>query len=229
MWSGKAHRRTGVEVAQYWGRPSLQGIIMAPRAESRWVPVALGLSLLLTACAGDEVVKPRAGALPLRADLVAGADFYASPSGSASGDGSFTNPWDLATALSRPAAVTPGSTIWLRGGTYTNPADPRGFESTLTGAPDAPIVVRQYPGEHTTLTNTLLVTGADTWFWGFEVTQPAPQPLETLHGVNVHGPRTKLINLIVHDATDAGIRSEEHTSELQSLAYLVCRLLLEKK
>src|SRR2546425_8568311 len=27
----------------------------------------------------------------------------------------------------------------------------------------------------------------------------------------------------------AGKRSEEHTSELQSLAYLVCRLLLEKK
>src|SRR2546425_7075936 len=26
-----------------------------------------------------------------------------------------------------------------------------------------------------------------------------------------------------------GRRSEEHTSELQSLAYLVCRLLLEKK
>ena len=25
------------------------------------------------------------------------------------------------------------------------------------------------------------------------------------------------------------MRSEEHTSELQSLAYLVCRLLLEKK
>src|SRR2546425_6961159 len=27
----------------------------------------------------------------------------------------------------------------------------------------------------------------------------------------------------------APMRSEEHTSELQSLAYLVCRLLLEKK
>src|SRR5205823_10434334 len=27
----------------------------------------------------------------------------------------------------------------------------------------------------------------------------------------------------------AFVRSEEHTSELQSLAYLVCRLLLEKK
>src|SRR5205823_14798839 len=28
---------------------------------------------------------------------------------------------------------------------------------------------------------------------------------------------------------EGGERSEEHTSELQSLAYLVCRLLLEKK
>src|SRR2546425_2680405 len=31
-----------------------------------------------------------------------------------------------------------------------------------------------------------------------------------------------------HDYAE-GVRSEEHTSELQSLAYLVCRLLLEKK
>src|ERR1039458_3256589 len=29
--------------------------------------------------------------------------------------------------------------------------------------------------------------------------------------------------------TEAGRRSEEHTSELQSLRHLVCRLLLEKK
>src|SRR2546425_4295246 len=35
------------------------------------------------------------------------------------------------------------------------------------------------------------------------------------------GDRFKRIELI--------LRSEEHTSELQSLAYLVCRLLLEKK
>src|SRR2546425_6793610 len=31
------------------------------------------------------------------------------------------------------------------------------------------------------------------------------------------------------DSRLSAIRSEEHTSELQSLAYLVCRLLLEKK
>src|SRR5687767_15680419 len=33
----------------------------------------------------------------------------------------------------------------------------------------------------------------------------------------------------VFDAGKLSLRSEEHTSELQSLAYLVCRLLLEKK
>src|SRR3712207_7754838 len=32
-----------------------------------------------------------------------------------------------------------------------------------------------------------------------------------------------------HHALDARRRSEEHTSELQSRQYLVCRLLLEKK
>src|SRR2546425_8496575 len=31
------------------------------------------------------------------------------------------------------------------------------------------------------------------------------------------------------NASALALRSEEHTSELQSLAYLVCRLLLEKK
>src|SRR2546425_5902248 len=33
---------------------------------------------------------------------------------------------------------------------------------------------------------------------------------------------------VLHDE-EFELRSEEHTSELQSLAYLVCRLLLEKK
>src|SRR2546425_7996516 len=35
--------------------------------------------------------------------------------------------------------------------------------------------------------------------------------------------------LDIRGGTVTGHRSEEHTSELQSLAYLVCRLLLEKK
>src|SRR5687767_15211843 len=49
------------------------------------------------------------------------------------------------------------------------------------------------------------------------------------------GPRTATGCLRAGDTagtymlTDVTMRSEEHTSELQSLAYLVCRLLLEKK
>src|SRR3712207_7315681 len=34
---------------------------------------------------------------------------------------------------------------------------------------------------------------------------------------------------LVHRRGPRGLRSEEHTSELQSRQYLVCRLLLEKK
>src|SRR2546425_10137882 len=33
----------------------------------------------------------------------------------------------------------------------------------------------------------------------------------------------------LYRVSQTDVRSEEHTSELQSLAYLVCRLLLEKK
>src|SRR3712207_9563380 len=47
-------------------------------------------------------------------------------------------------------------------------------------------------------------------------------------GVGDDGDR--LLVLLLHDADDrpAVLRSEEHTSELQSRQYLVCRLLLEK-
>src|SRR2546425_7477987 len=40
---------------------------------------------------------------------------------------------------------------------------------------------------------------------------------------------TTIIVLMVAEKIGIATRSEEHTSELQSLAYLVCRLLLEKK
>src|SRR2546425_9510877 len=44
------------------------------------------------------------------------------------------------------------------------------------------------------------------------------------------GHLTEKVSFPEHRKDDlAAIRSEEHTSELQSLAYLVCRLLLEKK
>src|SRR2546423_9676178 len=47
--------------------------------------------------------------------------------------------------------------------------------------------------------------------------------------LNDHGNPTNVAGYTINHATFVGLRSEEHTSELQSLAYLVCRLLLEKK
>src|SRR5206468_12234949 len=67
---------------------------------------------------------------------------YVAPTGSASGDGTLGNPWDLQTALNQPASVQPGDCIWLRGGTYSA----SGFFNKLTGTASAPIIVRQYPG-----------------------------------------------------------------------------------
>src|SRR3712207_7959810 len=46
---------------------------------------------------------------------------------------------------------------------------------------------------------------------------------------HVHGPVVVAGGILVLRANLLAVRSEEHTSELQSRQYLVCRLLLEKK
>src|SRR2546425_3313926 len=53
-----------------------------------------------------------------------------------------------------------------------------------------------------------------------------PNPMLELGGQKALSPDN---NLTVGLSLPLDLRSEEHTSELQSLAYLVCRLLLEKK
>ncbi|HEX4439269.1 MAG TPA: PKD domain-containing protein [Thermoanaerobaculia bacterium] len=162
--------------------------------------------------------RPRLGALgaallalPLATSLAA-SEFYAAPNGTHSGSGSVSSPWDLSTALAQPAAVKPGDTIWLRGGTYTGH-----FTSTLKGEKGRPIVVRQYPGERATIDGnyggnevTLIVNGRYAWFWGFEVTNSDPtrvspttdNPTRRGTGTNLLGPGTKLINVVIHDTVE---------------------------
>src|SRR5205823_12452330 len=70
---------------------------------------------------------------------------------------------------------------------------------------------------------------------GVIIDRPEAQE-RTLTGLGVHGkmalvPDEAVVPAHVRRMGDKGlrqVRSEEHTSELQSLAYLVCRLLLEK-
>src|SRR3712207_8978717 len=71
-----------------------------------------------------------------------------------------------------------------------------------------------------------------------------PHPMDALHavgpGIRHTGPsppgisgshkcRSPRVARAISLTENLGVRSEEHTSELQSRQYLVCRLLLEKK
>jgi len=175
-----------------------------------WVRCALASSLLLASCAQQDVVKARTGTPATGGPLPAGPEFYVSPNGSPSGDGSLTKPWDLQNALNQPARITPGSTIWLRGGRYTGGTSRGGLLSKLTGTGDAPIVVRQFPGERAVVTNSLDVTGSYAWFWGFEITSARQADTGTDYEYLVKvraGIGNRFINLVVHDGPNSGFAS----------------------
>src|SRR2546425_4084737 len=61
-----------------------------------------------------------------------------------------------------------------------------------------------------------------------QVFDHAPARLEAVQA-RVLARRGAHATVVSHHVNFGQVRSEEHTSELQSLAYLVCRLLLEKK
>lgn len=145
------------------------------------------------------------------AALLGAADFYVSPTGQSSGNGSQSSPWSLTAALAHPSSVRPGDTIWLRAGTYRG-----AFESRLRGTSAAPIVVRAYRGERATIDGApsqnaaLTLRGEYTHYWGFEVTNTSPGRITNVsdygfrpYGVTVVGPNIKLINLVIHDVSSA--------------------------
>ncbi|HEX7122534.1 MAG TPA: Ig-like domain-containing protein [Gemmatimonadaceae bacterium] len=134
--------------------------------------------------------------------------WFASPSGSSSGDGSYQKPWSLATALAGGGGrVQPGDTIWLRGGTYRG-----AFRSTVSGRAGAPVVVRGYPGERAIIDgasgsgSTLQVRGSYSVFWGFELTNSDPNRDFSQYSSHArpntvvnYASHTRYVNLVVHD------------------------------
>src|SRR5438046_440760 len=73
-------------------------------------------------------------------------------------------------------------------------------------------------------TNSMTALGAQLFFWARLVYAPV-----YLAGVPWVRTAVWLVSVIGLILIYAQLRSEEHTSELQSLTNLVCRLLLEKK
>ena len=160
-------------------------------------------------------------------------EFFVSPTGTASGNGSMTSPWDLKTALNHPAAIQPGDIIYLRGGIYNVPTTDLGFTSQLTGTLANPIKVMSYPGEwavidgnvsFSTIKSTVIlrINGGYTWFLNFEITNTetgtrkiaisgSNPPERRANSVDDAGVATKIINLVIHD-TGQGIQAANHVN-----------------
>ena len=149
-------------------------------------------------------------------------NWYVSTKGLSTNTGSFTSPWTLSYALSRPSSVVlPGDTIWVRGGTYKGP-----FISNITGTVAAPVVVRNYLNEKAILFGDasagivdeviITINGQYSHFMGFEITTNSttristgntdpPTDIYTATGVYIYGVAVKLINCIIHDCQRGGI------------------------
>src|SRR3712207_8988082 len=86
---------------------------------------------------------------------------------------------------------------------------------------------------YTTLFRSALIPGEGAEHGAHRVGLGAGvQPLAELQIVGRAGAADRLLHALADREGNGGIlvrRSEEHTSELQSRQYLVCRLLLEKK
>ena len=152
--------------------------------------------------------------------------FHVTPAATAGGNGTLASPWQLQSALTQTAAVHPGDTIWVHGGSYINPTngqDHVAWMSTISGTAAQPVIVSAYPGEHPSLdgansqqNDILRVVGSNVWFIGLEIFSSSvnryspsggsfPPSSEIDRGICVSITQdqaiagVKLINCILHD------------------------------
>src|SRR3990172_1114386 len=92
--------------------------------------------------------------LLLVSNALCASDYYASPTGLASNNGSISAPWDLQTALSATAMVQPGDNINLKEGTYKHPnrsVGSKGYIIKLVGTSGSPITIKPEIGKRVTI------------------------------------------------------------------------------
>jgi hypothetical protein len=140
----------------------------------------------------------------------AGRQFYVSPQGRPNGDGSQANPWAIWKAMVTPGVVPAGSTVYLRGGTYslnpTNNPDQIYFE--IAGTAANPIIVRNYPGERAIIDidYLLIVYGENVHYYGIEFECSRTRKVsyggwavDRVGAINAVGNGLKFINNVFHD------------------------------
>jgi hypothetical protein len=156
----------------------------------------------------------------LAADAPEPNEWFVAPDGKPANTGAKEAPWDIETAFAHPAAVKPGDTIWLRGGTHTL-KNPNGVYTKLKGTQDAPITVRQWPGERATVDlagKGLYLCGAWTDYRDFEVTSVGADRARlgslNIGGADIGGEHNRIIGLIVHDTGNIGFWRSAVESEL---------------
>lgn len=153
---------------------------------------------------------------PTPAPTPTGSDWYASPSGTSSGNGTISQPWDLQTALSKTASIKAGHTLWLRDGVYTG-----NYSSALMGGQGNQIVIRPYQNERVIIQGHFLhQDGGYVTYRDLEITdsynkvskqvtsQTGSGPLDIGVGSGIsllNSPGVKIIGCIIHDVVGVGI------------------------
>lgn len=157
---------------------------------------------------------------------------YVSPSGSTSGTGSLSSPFDLQTALNQPSTVLANDTIYLLDGIYQGH-----FTSNLNGQTNQYIYVLQFPGHRATIEDTrqfasgatLQINGSWTIYKDFEIrnnstdrSSSGPLSFRPM-GIQMQAPNSKLINLIIHDVGHGvGFWKEAENSEIYGCLIYNC-------
>src|SRR3990167_749451 len=133
--------------------------------------------------------------------------YYVATNGTAGGDGSIGNPWDIYTVFSGNSVAISGDTVWIRSGSYSNLA---GFTNTVSGLKlkaytnsfaSRELVLLQ--GRTFELTNETEIY--DIWLQGADTARvstnsgSAPNDVEIRNGFKPTGPNVKIINCIVSD------------------------------
>jgi hypothetical protein len=159
--------------------------------------------------------------------LATAAEYYVAPDGQTDNRGSKESPWDIESVWTGRQKITPGATIYMRGGVYRHPQREwagGNFQLSLAGTEEAPVHIRPVLGERVTIDGGVVVAANShyLWMWDLEITiseaahwnrridqpgsHPRPDVDQPQGGLTINGGRgSKFINLIVHTSNSTGV------------------------